>query len=336
MAEALDRDVVRPADRSTAAAVVGALAVLAVVLPFTDPSRFAWVQTFLILFGSLLVQALPFVLLGALASSLIEVFVPVATLERIGRLPRPLRLPAAALAGLAFPICECGSVPVARRLASRGLAPSAAVTFMLAAPVLNPVVVASTVFAYRGREAMWTMVLGRFGIGFLVAVAAGWVIGGRSREELLKPHPGDEHVHHVELARPEAGWRRLFVHLGDDFLFMGRYLLLGATAAAAVQTFMPASVLSGIATAPVVGLLAMMALAAALSLCSESDAFVAASFVQFGPASQLAFLVFGPMVDLKLIALYSGTFKRGFVRTIVVTVVAATLVATLWVQVIAG
>jgi hypothetical protein len=80
----------------------------------------------------------------------------------------------------------------------------------------------------------------------------------------------------------------------------------------------------------------MMALAAALSLCSESDAFVAASFVQFGPASQLAFLVFGPMVDLKLIALYSGTFKRGFVRTIVVTVVAATLVATLWVQVIAG
>jgi uncharacterized protein len=336
MAEALDRDVVRPADRSTAAAVVGALAVLAVVLPFTDPGRFAWVQTFLILFGSLLVQALPFVLLGALASSLIEVFVPVATLERIGRLPRPLRLPAAALAGLAFPICECGSVPVARRLASRGLAPSAAVTFMLAAPVLNPVVVASTVFAYRGREAMWTMVLGRFGIGFLVAVAAGWVIGGRSREELLKPRPGDAHVHHVELVRPEAGWRRLFVHLGDDFLFMGRYLLLGATVAAAVQTFMPASVLSGIATAPVVGLLAMMALAAALSLCSESDAFVAASFVQFGPASQLAFLVFGPMVDLKLIALYSGTFKRGFVRTIVVTVVAATLVATLWVQVIAG
>jgi len=336
MAEALDRDVVRPADRSTAAAVVGALAVLAVVLPFTDPGRFAWVQTFLILFGSLLVQALPFVLLGALASSLIEVFVPVATLERIGRLPRPLRLPAAALAGLAFPICECGSVPVARRLASRGLAPSAAVTFMLAAPVLNPVVVASTVFAYRGREAMWTMVLGRFGIGFLVAVAAGWVIGGRSREELLKPRPGDGHVHHVELVRPEAGWRRLFVHLGDDFLFMGRYLLLGATAAAAVQTFMPASVLSGIATAPVVGLLAMMALAAALSLCSESDAFVAASFVQFGPASQLAFLVFGPMVDLKLIALYSGTFKRGFVRTIVLTVVAATLVATLWVQVIAG
>jgi uncharacterized membrane protein YraQ (UPF0718 family) len=80
----------------------------------------------------------------------------------------------------------------------------------------------------------------------------------------------------------------------------------------------------------------MMALAAALSLCSESDAFVAASFVQFGPASQLAFLVFGPMVDLKLLPLYSAAFSRGTARTIVVAVAATTLVATLWVQVIAG
>lgn len=336
MAQAVERGITRPASRSTAVALCATLVALAVALPFTDPGRFAWIQTFLIVFGSLLVQALPFVLLGALASSLIEVFVPLGTMERIAHLPRPVQLPAAALAGLAFPICECGSVPVARRLAARGLTPSAAVTFMLAAPILNPVVVASTFFAYRGRAAMWTMVLGRFGIGFLVAVAVGWVVGERSRDELLKPRPDERHVHALEVGRPEPRWRRLFVHLGDDFLFMGRYLLLGATAAAAVQTFLPASVLSGIATAPIVGLVAMMGLAAALSLCSESDAFVAASFVQFGPASQLAFLVFGPMVDLKLVALYSGTFRRGFVRTVVVAVTATTLAATLWVQVIAG
>ncbi|MGH2540813.1 MAG: permease, partial [Actinomycetota bacterium] len=98
----------------------------------------------------LLVQALPFVTLGALAAALVEVFVPIGTLERLARLPRPLQLPAAALAGVAFPICECGSVPVARRLAQRGLMPSAAVTFMLAAPVVNPVVIAST-FSRIGR-----------------------------------------------------------------------------------------------------------------------------------------------------------------------------------------
>ncbi|MGZ4153379.1 MAG: permease, partial [Actinomycetota bacterium] len=100
-----------------------------------------------VIFGSLLIQALPFVLIGALASAAIEVFVPISTLERLAELPRPLQLPAAGLAGIAFPICECGSVPVARRLAAKGLAPSAAVTFMLAAPVVNPVVIASTFVA---------------------------------------------------------------------------------------------------------------------------------------------------------------------------------------------
>jgi hypothetical protein len=247
-----------------------------------------------------------------------------------------LQLPTAALAGLAFPICECGSVPVARRLAQRGLMPSAAVTFMLAAPVINPVVIASTFVAYRGRSTTWTMVGGRFLLGMLVAIAVGWVVGGRSTGQLLKPNPEEAHEHLTHLARPEARWRRFFVHLGNDFLFMGRYLILGATIAAAIQTFLPASVLTSVADVPVVSIIVMMGLAAALSLCSESDAFVAASFVQFGPSAQLAFLVSGPMVDAKLVPLYAGTFRRGFVHALVVGVFAATLVGTLWVGVLAG
>ena len=193
----------------------------------------------------------------------------------------------------------------------RGLMPSAAVTFMLAAPVLNPVVIASTFVAFRGRTTLWTMVGGRFLLGMVVAIAVGWVIGNRSKDELLKPNPEEAHEHLLELGRPEARWRRFFVHLGNDFLFMGRFLLLGATIAAAIQTFLPTSVLTGLAERPVVSVLAMMGLAAALSLCSESDAFVAASFVQFGPSAMLGFLVFGPMVDLKLVALYAGRSGAG-------------------------
>jgi uncharacterized membrane protein YraQ (UPF0718 family) len=321
----------------TALGVASFLAVAAIVLRLADPQRAAWMQTYFIIFGGLLIQALPFVLLGALASALIEVFVPVGTLEKIALLPRPLQLPAAGLAGVAFPICECGSVPVARRLAQRGLTPSAAVTFMLAAPILNPIVVASTVFAYRGRTTLWTMVLGRFGLGLLVAIAVGWVLGGRSTDDLLRRRADDDHGHHVvALGRPEPRWRTLFVHLGNDFLFMGRYLLLGATVAALVQTFLPAPVLSGVAGTAVLDLLVMMGLAFVLSLCSESDAFVAASFVQFGPAAQLSFLVFGPMMDMKLFALYSGTFRRGFVRTTFVAIAATTLVATMWIKVLVG
>jgi uncharacterized membrane protein YraQ (UPF0718 family) len=321
----------------TAAAVAGLLAAVAVLTRLLDPERIAWLQTFFVIFGSLLIQALPFVLIGAVASAAIEVLVPLGTLERLlAAVPRPLQLPAAGLAGIAFPICECGSVPVARRLITKGLAPSAALTFMLAAPVVNPVVIASTFVAFRGRSALWTMVIGRFAIGLLVAVVVGWVIGARSREDLLRPRAGDGDAEPLALAAPEPIWKSFFVHLGNDFLFMGRFLLLGATMAALVQTFLPASVIDGVASLPVASIVVMMGLAFVLSLCSESDAFIAASFTAFGPAAQLAFLVFGPMMDFKLSALYLGTFRRGVFATMLVAVAATTLVATMWVSVIAG
>ena len=329
---------VRTADARTWAGVLGVLVAAAVAVRVADPERFAWVQSFFVIFGSLLIQALPFVLIGALAAALIEVFVPMGTLEKLAKLPRPLQLPAAGLAGIAFPICECGSVPIARRLIQKGLMPSAGITFMLSAPVLNPVVIASTFFAFRGRSSMWTMVIGRFTLGLLVAVAVGWVIGARSKGDLLRPRPDEKrHAKHVlELGPPEARWRLFFVHLGNDFLYMGRFLLLGATIAAMVQTFLPASIIGRVASTPVLDVVVMMVLAFVLSLCSESDAFIAASFVQFGPAAQLAFLVSGPMIDFKLSALYLGTFRRGFLRTLVVAVAATTFVGAMWVKVISG
>lgn len=317
-----------------AVAVVVTLAAAGLALRALDPARFGWLQNFLIVFSSLLVEALPFILLGALASAAIEVFVPASAFAKIARLPRPMQLPAAAMAGMAFPVCECGSVPVARRLVSKGLAPSAAVTFMLAAPILNPVVIASTFVAYRGRDSLWTMVLGRLGLGFIVAMAVGWVVGNVRKGDLLRARPGgDEHDHADD---DEPRWSRFFGHLSGDFVFMGRFLVMGAAIAGAVQTFVPQSVIGRVAGTPVVDLVAMMALAFLLSLCSESDAFVASSFVQFGPAAQLAFLVFGPMVDMKLAALYVGTYSRGFLRTVVITVGAVTLTGTLWIKVVSG
>jgi uncharacterized membrane protein YraQ (UPF0718 family) len=312
--------------------VAGGLALFGLALNVLDPSRVAAAQNFLLVFGSLLIEAFPFILLGALVSAAIEVFVPPRVFEKLALLPRPLQLPAAGVAGFAFPVCECGSVPVARRLASKGLAPSAAVTFMLAAPILNPVVIASTIVAYRGRDIMWPMVLGRAGLGLAAAVAVGWVIAGRTRAELLRPRPDDDAHEHPHDAR----WASFFGHLAGDFVFMGRFLVVGALFAAGLQTFVPQDFISSVADTPVLALLAMMGLAFILSLCSESDAFVAASFVQFGAGAQLAFLVFGPMVDTKLGFLYSGTFKRGFLRTVVIVVGAVTLVGTLWIEVLVG
>lgn len=324
----------RPRETSwgNAAIVLAALGAVALLLQLLNPDRVAGAQNFLLVFSSLLIEAVPFVLLGAVVSAGIEVFVPGRFFERLTDLPRPLQLPAAALTGFAFPVCECGSVPVARRLAAKGLTPAAAVTFMLAAPILNPVVLASTFVAYRGRADMWTMILGRAGLGLVAAVAVGWVVANKTKGELLRPRPGDDDHHHEGETRSAA----FFAHLSGDFLFMGRYLVLGAVVAAALQTFVPQSVIGSVAGTPIVSLLAMMLLAFVLSLCSESDAFVAASFVQFGPGAQLAFLVFGPMVDTKLGFLYSATFTRGFFKTVVVTVAAVTLAGTLWIEVLIG
>ncbi|MEA2434567.1 MAG: uncharacterized protein QOG54_2024 [Actinomycetota bacterium] len=329
IAQPLPRD---SASWRTAAGVVVALAAIGIVLHVTDPQRIAAAQNFVLVFGSLLIEAMPFILIGAIVSAAIEVFVPARVFERLTGLPRPLQLPAAAMAGFAFPVCECGSVPVARRLISKGLAPSAAVTFMLAAPILNPVVLASTFVAYRGRDTLWPILLGRAGLGLVAAMAVGWVVAGRSKAELLRAQPEEVHEHEHEESKPKA----FFSHLAGDFVFMGRYLVLGAVVAGLLQTFVPQSAIGSVAGTPGIDLIAMMGLAFLLSLCSESDAFVAASFVQFGVGAQLAFLVFGPMVDTKLGILYSATFSPRFFRTVILCVAAVTLAGTLWIEVVFG
>jgi uncharacterized membrane protein YraQ (UPF0718 family) len=319
-----------PSWRYGALAVAG-LTLLGLALRVFDPTRISAAQNFFLVFASLLIEAIPFILLGAVVAALIEVFVPVRVFERLAGLPRPFQLPASGLAGVAFPVCECGSVPVARRLAAKGLTPAAAVTFMLASPIINPVVLGATFVAYRGRDVLWPMVAGRAVLGLGVAMAVGWVLSSQSASEMLRQRADEGHGHDHASRR-----MALFGHLAADFTLMGRYLVIGAAVAAALQTFVPQDVLGAVADTPVVNLLAMMLLAFVLSLCSESDAFVAASFVQFGVGAQLAFLVFGPMVDTKLGFLYSATFTKGFFRTVLVVVAAATLVGTLWMEVLFG
>ena len=334
--------------------VAAAIVLLAGLSYLSGSLNLGGLANFMVVFSSLLVGAVPLVMLGALVAATIGTFVPQSAFERLARLPEALQIPAAAVAGLAFPVCECGSVPVARRLVHRGLLPSAAVTFMLAAPILNPIVVFSTSVAYRGSDVLWPMVLGRVGLGFTAATVVGWVVGARDRATFLRTTTDDHESgcgchgdascdcvseqgdhdchHHSDKTRMGA----FFGYFAGDFAYMGRFLIFGAAVAAALQTVLPQSVLSSVADIPVLSLLAMMGLAFALSLCSESDAFIAASFVQFGVGPQLAFLVFGPMMDAKLAFLYNATFSKGFSRTVAFVVAVVTLVGTLWVEIVFG
>lgn len=309
-----------------------ALVICAFLLRSVQLGTVAPVQTFVLIFTSIVVEALPFILLGALVSAVIEVFVPERTFSRIAQLPVGLQLPAAALGGFAFPVCECGSVPVARRLIARGLHPAAGLAFMLASPVLNPIVLTSTYIAYSGRGLAWQMVGGRAALGLALALVAGWALGGDRGADLLRDAEGSavKHGHHV--SRRVA----LVDHLSHDFFFMARFVVIGAGLAAVLQTVIPQSIVSAVATTPLIGTLALMAIAFVLSLCSEADAFVAVSFTPFPLGSQLAFLVFGPVVDAKLAFLYGATFRKRFVLRLIFVATPVVLAGSLWFEALLG
>jgi uncharacterized membrane protein YraQ (UPF0718 family) len=287
------------------------------------------VTTLGVIFTSIVIEALPFILIGAVVSAAIAVWVPDRAFAALARLPRALQLPGAAVAGVSFPVCECGSVPVARRLLSRGIDPAAGVAFMLAAPIVNPVVLASTWVAYEGRGMALEMTAGRAVLGLAIAMAAGWLIGARANEPLLRARVADSDASHDHGAGGRERVAAFGQHLTGDFFFMGKFLVLGAAASAVVQTVLPQSFVSGIGGEPVLAALTMVGIAFALSLCSEADAFVAVSFTAFPLASQLAFLVSGPMLDTKLAVLYGATFRRDFLLKLVLVVVPVAVAGSL-------
>ncbi|MFF7369148.1 permease [Streptomyces tricolor] len=259
-------------------------------------------QSWMTVFVAVTVQALPFLVLGVLLSAAIAVFVPASFFARA--LPRrpALAVPVAGLAGAVLPGCECASVPVAGALVRRGVTPAAALAFLLSAPAVNPVVLTATAVAFPGQP---QMVLARFLASLLVACAMGWLWQRLGRADWLRP---PAHGTHEGATKGEAFWGAV----RHDVMHAGGFLVLGAAAAATLKAAVPADWLRAAAGSPLVSVLALAALAVLLSLCSEADAFVAASLTAFSPTAKLVFLVVGPMIDLKLFAMQAGTFGRAF------------------------
>jgi uncharacterized membrane protein YraQ (UPF0718 family) len=284
---------------------------------FSSPRALTMVTVFV----SIMVQALPFLVLGTLLSASITAFVPARFFERV--LPRrPVAaVPVAGLAGMILPACECGSVPVAGALMRRGVVPSAAFAFLLASPAINPVVLISTAVAFPGRP---SMVVGRFVASLATAVVMGWLWLRLGRPAWLRPvRLPDSHT--------ERGWAAFWTSCRHDLLMAGGFLVIGAFAAALLNVTVPPTWLEAIAANKVFAVIALALLAVLLSICSEADAFVAASLSQFSLTARLAFLVVGPMVDLKLFAMQIGSFGPKFAlrfapATLIVAIGTASLV----------
>lgn len=275
--------------------------------------------TFAAIVTAIFIEAMPFLAIGALLSAAIEVFVPTERLMRC--IPRGIvaGIGLGVAAGVVIPTCECGVVPVVRRLMRKGVPPHVAVAYMLAAPIVNPVVLASTWFAFQGNLAMLG---GRVAIAVITAGTLGWVAhrmgtilrtgeAPSSHASEVSSDCGHEgHVHVTDGLAQKL--RAVLRHGGQEFVDMGKFLILGAIAAGLFKTFLPQAVLTAFTGSPMLQILGMMLLAVLLSVCSEADAFVAASFQSFSPASQLAFVTLGPMIDLKLIGMFAVTFNRRF------------------------
>ncbi len=295
-------------------------------------------QDFALAFLSILFEGAPFILLGTLISGFIDVYLPPGLMDRFLPKNKFLAVLTAGLLGAVFPVCECAVVPVIRRLVKKGLPVSCALTYMLAAPIVNPITALSTWKAFQGQGA-GMMMCSRMLLGFLIAVGVGLVASKLPLSSILKPKlvkslekdkanssHAHEHDHsccghdHAESshdhALPEAS--RLvtaFRSAMKDFVDVAVYFTIGVAITALFNTGIApgAQWLDGLARNQTAAPAALMALAFILSLCSTSDAFIAATLDKFSWGAKLAFLTYGPMMDVKLIFLYQTVLKKRFI-----------------------
>ncbi|WP_432404066.1 permease [Wukongibacter sp. M2B1] len=301
-----------------------------------------YLEGFTIVFLSIILEAIPFVMIGTFISSIIQIFVSEKTIAKIIPKNRFVGLIAASLMGIIFPVCECAIVPIMRRLIKKGVPLHIAVTFMLAVPIVNPVVLASTYYAFSGQT---YIVFLRGFLGLMSAILIGHIIGmiqGKNnplRNNTLHEHIGcgcgHEHAHHHHEHNHEhdscgieqhhhsvsIGKRGVFStiidiieHTSLELYDVGKFLIIGAFLSALMQTFVSRSYIVSIGQGKVLSTIVMMVLAFVLSLCSEADAFIARTFVgQFTTGSIVGFLILGPMTDIKNTLMLSGSFKMKFV-----------------------
>lgn len=292
-------------------------------------------------FVSVVIQALPFVLIGVFGSALLQNLITVEMIEaKLSRTKRLSGIFFAIGAGFCFPVCDCGVIPVVRRLLVKRVPPYMAMAFLVTAPLVNPITIWATATAFSYNL---TVTVIRVGMAVLVGVLVALLVSKvfPKAEDLFRSgfiaeletavneppyHCGCNHtatphtdtVHNQSVHKSKGILFEVFNHANEEFLEVGKFLVIGALIAATLQTYFPKQTLMLFTENPMISVLVMMAMALVLSLCAEADAFVARSFTyHFSLGSVMAFMVFGQMFDLKNTALLLKSFKPKAVFSIV-------------------
>lgn len=306
------------------------------------------VQDWISLFLGILIEATPFLMLGVVVSALVHTFVSEDTLLRfVPKNPVLSLIPALGM-GMLMPVCECGNVAVARRFLAKGVPASTCIAFLLAAPILNPIALFATAVAFRYDPSMVWL---RGGLAFVVASSVGLFIGYSGRGEQLMAarlrtsgghdHPGhhhhEGHEHDHGPASAIGRWSRTRGNLvlaanqtGSEFMGMMQVLLIGAAVASATQVIVPRAAITSLGAGIVFSIVAMMSLAFVLSICSTVDAFFALSYSSLFPTpALLAFLVIGPMLSMKGVAMLLTAFRPRVVLVMVAVTAELVFLAAL-------
>ena len=295
------------------------------------------ILNFILNFSAVLWEAMPFVILGAVIAGILEELLPQQLLTRI--LPKSV-LPAVmigGLLGLLFPMCECGIVVVMRRLLRKGLPLSCCIAYMLAGPIVNGIVILSTWVAFRDHKIGPEMVGLRVGLGFLVACVTALIVHRSYKKHgnaLLTAVAAPPTLPMADDGEAPAPRKTLGKRLGNisstaihDFVDIMVFLIAGAAIAAFVKLHISPPQIEHLSKEqPFLSIPAMMLLSFLMCLCSEADAFVAASFTSMHISAKVAFLVLGPMLDIKLILMYTRVFRPRLIAIIVTCVVVQVLV----------
>ncbi|NOU99822.1 permease [Paenibacillus sp. LMG 31457] len=306
-------------------------------------------QIFKTMFISIILEAMPFILIGVIISAVLQVFVSDQAIQRIIPKNPILGIITASILGIIFPICECGMVPAIRKLIEKGMPLYVATTFILVGPILNPIVFWSTFVAFRSHP---EITYSRMGLAFVVALIVGLIVYKFVNPDQLKvkesaepkpvkktlktlnnhgahnhDHDHDHHHHHGHRHHHhhQPKTNKLVEMMGHtvlEFFDMGKFLLFGALLVGLLQTFVSRDSLVALGHGQGSANILMMGLGFILSLCSTSDAFVAQSFLTtFSKGSLVAFMVFGPMLNLKGLLMMSAVFKKKFIVLLSVLVI---------------
>lgn len=287
------------------------------LFPASLPTR---AQDGLTLSISVLIESLPFVALGVVLSIVVQVWVPPGVIERW--MPRRAwaRRAVLSLLGMLIPVCECGNVPFARGLLIRGFSVPDTMTFLIAAPIVNPIVIITTHQAFGFSDGILVV---RLVGGYLIANLIGWLYSRHPSPDALLTERFRETCELV-IQEPGGKGRRSLAQFVIELRAVMPALIIGSALAGAVQVLVPRDALLAIGANPALSIVAMIALAMVVSICSNVDSFFALSFAStFTPGAIVAFLLVGPIVDVKMLALMRTTFTTRTLAGIVVVVVLA-------------